>query len=232
MSPYGNKDTNTHTHVRERARAREREPEKEREKGRGGGECECVCVCIRYMLAKLLFAVERKTYAVSGEQVEQQMLAEEPDSVGSNARTAERERDREGREEEEEEEGLCKAKAGGKEGDVKGHRDSVLSNARTADSKIKGGRERRSEGEGERGREGEGSNVRTADPKVKAELEAIWCNLLRQFGMNVDGAAWAAAWGMLKAIFREGPPLSDSEGEALRTWFRIGALGNAPNRGD
>jgi len=201
--------------VCERARARERERER---------VCVCVyvCVCIRYMLAKLLFAVERKMYPMmypmSGEQVEQHMLAGEPGSVGSNAQK--------------EEEGLCKAKAAGKDGEVEGHRDSELSNARTADSKIKGGRGGRSDGERERAREGEGSNVRTADPKVKAELEAIWCNLLRQFGMNVDGAAWAAARGMLKAIFREGPPLSDTEGEALRTWFRVRALGNAPNRGD
>ena len=181
-------------------------------------------VCVyRYMLAKLLFAVERKTYRVSGEHAQLQMQPEEPDSVGRRARTDEGEG---------EEEVLCKAKAEGKEGEVEEHRDSVFSNARTADSKIKGGREGRREGERERGSEGEGSKVRTADPKVKAELETIWCNLLRQFGMKVDSAAWAAAWGMLKAIFREGPPPSDTEGEALRTWFRACALGNAPNRGD
>jgi hypothetical protein len=170
------------------------------------------------MLAKLLFAVERKTYPVSVEHAQEHIIqAEEPGSVGSNAGVRE--------------EGLCKAKAGGKEGEGEGHRDSVLSNARTlrtSDSVIKGGRE----GGSERASEGEGSNVRTADPKVKAELAAIWSNLLRQLGMEVEGAAWAAAWGMLKAIFREGPPLTDTEGEALRTWFRLRALGNAPNRGD
>ena len=87
------------------------------------------------MLAKLLFAVERKTYPVSVEHAQEHIIqAEEPGSVGSNAGVRE--------------EGLCKAKAGGKEGEGEGHRDSVLSNARTlrtSDSVIKGGREGASE---------------------------------------------------------------------------------------
>ena len=76
-------------------------------------------------------------------------------------------------------------------------------------------------------------STRTTDPEVKAELEAIWCRLLQQFGMDVNGAAWAAAWAMMKAMCREGPPLSDTEGEVLRHWFRnraVGALGSSPNR--
>ena len=76
-------------------------------------------------------------------------------------------------------------------------------------------------------------STRTTDPEVKAELEAIWCRLLQQFGMDVNGAAWAAAWAMMKAMCREGPPLSDTEGEVLRHWFRnraVGAMGSSPNR--
>ena len=66
------------------------------------------------------------------------------------------------------------------------------------------------------------------DPHVKAcapyELEDLWDTLLTAFGMEEEGLAWKAAQGMLSAVFRRRQPLEQAEGEALRAWFRARAL--------
>jgi hypothetical protein len=66
------------------------------------------------------------------------------------------------------------------------------------------------------------------DQHVKAcapyELEGLWDTLLTAFGMQEEGPARKAAQGMLEAVFRHRQPLDQAEGEALRAWFRSRAL--------